>query len=706
MLLVLALSAVGCGRSYEHLAAARAELARRVVGSVSFAVIDDPGMPAYVQGARLAAARINAAGGVLGGRLLEVRVYPGGNDFAPVRPTVERIAADPRIVAVLGHRDSRVAVPASAIYQAAGVLFMPSVATASALTRHGFDMVLRMNPDAAALAAQSASVAAVLGYRRMAVLHARDDDSRDLAFLFEDAARKEGIDIVFRGAFVADRRGDRNLFGELSGIPYDALYLSAATAAGARVLGQLRALGLRQPTIGSDRLNAAGFERFAAEAGERTLVPTAFDPDAPGVGTRRFVEAFVSAYGRVPDAAAAQGGDAVGLLAALIERTASTDPRLLSAAARFGRPWAGLTGIYAFDASGNLFGKRYRFQVLRSGRWWPLPGIDAPYRWSTLAALRDERALDAAVDAVAGNATAAAVLGSRSDRDEAPRPPGQPRPADAPGTADTRDVRSVPPPTGLDLAALSDPDLSPRRRDLIWLAQAKEILDFKRLGVVAPDSEQGLAAVGLARDLAARLGFEVATCNLPPAPARPTAAAAQTDKDRATALPNAPAPPPPTQPDPILAAAPQGPLERAALVCYGRLAIEVDAMLTVTDGSLEPRWLRQLNRTLLTYGVPAFALSPTPDADYGLTLAASGADLDDPRIAGRFGGLLRGVRVGELNRKLANLPELGLDLEALAVLDRRPDPRVLTAVSRVLEPDEPQPTWPPRLPTKTIGSDR
>ncbi len=110
-----------------------------------------------------------------------------------------RIAADPRLIAVLGHREATVAVPASVIYQAAGLLFMPPFATAEALTRHGFDTVLRMVPDNAAMASQSAGVAALFGYRRMAVPHARGDDDRELGLLFEDAARRVGIEIVFRG---------------------------------------------------------------------------------------------------------------------------------------------------------------------------------------------------------------------------------------------------------------------------------------------------------------------------------------------------------------------------------------------------------------------------------------------------------------------------------------------------------------------------
>jgi len=45
------------------------------------------------------------------------------------------------VAAVLGHRTSVVAIPASVTYEASRVLFLPPFATASRLTLHGFQYV-------------------------------------------------------------------------------------------------------------------------------------------------------------------------------------------------------------------------------------------------------------------------------------------------------------------------------------------------------------------------------------------------------------------------------------------------------------------------------------------------------------------------------------------------------------------------------------
>jgi hypothetical protein len=229
----------------------------------------------------------------------------------------------------------------------------------------------------------------------------------------------------------------------------------------------------------------------------------------------------------------------------------------------------------------------------------------------------------------------------------------------------------------LDLEMLTDAPLSAAERNRIWLAMAHEVLMFDRLGVVAPQTTAGAAMLSLARTVADARGFRVAICELPPVD--PAAPGVQSGRS-------------PTRPEGEggdSGGVADDPLERAAVRCWSRFAREVDALLVVPDAGLRPELVRRLNRTLRNFGVPAFALARELDADLGLTMAlvASGIDLDDPQVALRFNGVLRGLRVHALNRQLANLPAVSADLGAFAELGIRPDPRLMTLVSRAIEPD-------------------
>jgi branched-chain amino acid transport system substrate-binding protein len=607
-----ALLLAGCGPAYDDMAAERAAYARKAEGSIVVVAIDDLLAPAYLEGVRLALDEIGGEG--LLGRPLELQVVRGGRDFDSMRDTVRRIAGNPRVTAVLGHGSSSIAIPASVIYEQAGILFLPPFATVKRLTLHDFDHVLRMLPDNPTMAAQSASVAALLGYRRLAVLHSRDDYSRELAFLFEDAARGEGSEIAFRGSFFRGRDDYRALLGQLHGVDFDAVYLSTGAEAGARVLRQMRELGLDQPVIGSDGLNAESLAEDAGPAADRTIVPTVYTPDGEdSARNRAFVEAFARAHGGPPDHNAAQGYDSMHLLAALVERAGGTAPQALASTAHYAPPWVGVAGIYAFDPRGNLHGKSYRFKILRHGRWWALPGVHAPYLLD-----RYQRHADQASNG---------------------------------GAAET----------DLGLQTLFEEKLSRSRRLRVWLGLAHAILGFERLGLVIGPSETAPATLGLVRAVAERRGFAVETCALPPAGGDTTSG------EKAETPPAAP--------------------EEAALACYSTLAMSVDALYVVPLPGLSSDYLRRLNRVLRQYLVPTFALGEALHGDYALTLAlvGSGVDLDDPVVAQRFDGVLNGMKVHDLNRKLANLPSLSLDLPALQDLGYRPPPEVLMLVSHAME---------------------
>lgn len=631
--LVSGLLISGCGQSYQGAAAARTAYAQRAEGSIRIAVVDNPSLAGYLSGIRLALAEVLSAhqGGLLG-RKLELRVIQGDSDYAKLLPSLRRIADDPRISAVLGHRTSAVAVPASVIYDAAQMLFMPPFATREQLTLHGFEYVLRMLPNNSVMARQSASLAQLFGYQRMVVLHERNDYAREVAFLFEDAARDLDIKILFRGSFFGAEPNHRGLLGQLVGLDFDALYLSAETDSGARILAQLRELGLDVPVIGSDRLNFGPLAERVGTAGERIMVPAVYNIDNPQPRNAQFIAAYAQAFGGAPNQNAAQGYDSLHLLADIITRAGTTEPQVLATAAHYGPPWIGLTGIYAFDPNGDLYGKRYGFQVLRFGRWWPMPGVTLPYVMASFRALQQHSERAAAETTPPAETAETATPDAESALAESPERAAPAAPASDP----------------YDLSALSQRRLSRARRNQIWLALARELLDFRRLGTVVPDTDAGAALASLARSVGADRGFTVQVCTLPPGERQ----------DRAAH-------------------------EQAALACWSQLARAMDALLIPADLPLAPALVRRLNRTLRDYGVASFTLTDALEADLGLTLAlvASGIDLDDPAVALRFNGLLKGQRIGELNRRLSNLPTISADLAALQALNRLPSAEELVVIS-------------------------
>jgi branched-chain amino acid transport system substrate-binding protein len=144
----------------------RLDFARKNKGDIHVVAIQDRSNSNYVNGLLLAKEIINQRPDKLLGRDLNIHIEHEGDDFSTTKSTIERIAINPKIVAVLGHRRSVVAVPASVIYENSQVIFMPSFSTAKALTGHGFDYVFRMVPNTEIMTGQLASVAKTLGYQK------------------------------------------------------------------------------------------------------------------------------------------------------------------------------------------------------------------------------------------------------------------------------------------------------------------------------------------------------------------------------------------------------------------------------------------------------------------------------------------------------------------------------------------------------------
>ncbi|NYG35457.1 ABC transporter substrate-binding protein [Sphaerotilus montanus] len=365
---------------YAALADARDQHALDTQADIVVAAVADPQQSDYVKGIELAVTQLNERPEKLLGRLVRLRIEQGSADPVAENRLVQRLVSDERVVAVLGHRASSLAVPASLVYEAARMVFLPPFATKKSLTGHDFQYVFRMAPSSPVMAEQLASLTALLGHGRVAVLHARDDYSRELAFLFEDSAVARGVRVTQRASFLATDEDYRSLVAQLRAKPFDAVFLSASSGPGARMVQQLRELGVQVPIIGIDSMNSREFKDAAGAAGHNIITPVLYRSNQTGWRNAAFVERFRAAHGREPDHNAAQGYDSMLLLARAIELAKTTRTSAVQSALRFMPYWIGVTGLHAFDARGELRAKRYEFQQLLAGEWQPLPGLHLRYQ--------------------------------------------------------------------------------------------------------------------------------------------------------------------------------------------------------------------------------------------------------------------------------------------------------------------------------------
>ena len=92
-----------------------------------------------------------------------------------------------------------------------------------------------------------------------------------------------------------------------------------------------------------------------------------YNPVSATPENQAFVHKFQARFGKNPDTWAAQGYDALHILANAVRTTGSGNPLDLSYAIRFMAPWEGANGHYGFDSRGELDDKPIYLDVFRNG---------------------------------------------------------------------------------------------------------------------------------------------------------------------------------------------------------------------------------------------------------------------------------------------------------------------------------------------------
>ena len=106
----------------------------------------------------------------------------------------------------------------------------------------------------------------------------------------------------------------------------------------------------------------------AGQALEGAMYFDIYDMRSPSPENQAFVRAFRTRYGTNPDAWAAQGYDALHILAKAVKFTKSRNPLDLSYAIRYMDAWEGANGRYKFDNTGELADKPIFLEIFKSGK--------------------------------------------------------------------------------------------------------------------------------------------------------------------------------------------------------------------------------------------------------------------------------------------------------------------------------------------------
>lgn len=322
----------------------------------------------FLEGVQMAVEDINRKGGILD-RNIRTVVYDDKNDPDEGTRVAEKLAANPDVIAVIGHGNSEVAISVQTIYEKAGIVFISYGAKDQKLTKFGGDYTFRNIPTLNEFGFQTAQYVRKKFQEglRVLVFHERDPSQTNFSDIFKKEATKLGIEIVATRSYF---KGEDDFKGVISSVKnkyvFDLIFIAGSLPSAGILIKQLREMDVRVPIIGGDSLDSPDLVVTAGKAAEGIMVPTVFKADYPDESILDFSKRFFSKFSFRPDTWAAQGYDAVSLLANAIDKSASTVPKNISSVLKFTENWNGVTGRYSFTPEGDIVNKTIFFKIMQN----------------------------------------------------------------------------------------------------------------------------------------------------------------------------------------------------------------------------------------------------------------------------------------------------------------------------------------------------
>ncbi len=321
----------------------------------------------FNEGIDLAAAQINANGGI-NGKTLKLLKADDGSQAVKGVAIAQAFAQRESIMAVIGHRNSYVSIPASSIYEKADLTMLSPSSTASELTQKGYKNIFRSIPNNSEIARRVAAYLAGLGLKRLVIYYSDDAYGTGLANAFEEEAGRLGAAVVDRFHYYSDIQYLKRLQSRWQAFSFDGVFVAVSSAAdGARFIAGAREIGIRHPMAAGDALDAPELAAVGGKAAEGTVVGSVFDPQSSRPEVKSFVEAFEKEYKAQPTCDAAMGYDAVHMLAAAIQKNGVSGRASVADGLRGLGKWTGVCGVHELGATGDDLGDLVVLKQVKNG---------------------------------------------------------------------------------------------------------------------------------------------------------------------------------------------------------------------------------------------------------------------------------------------------------------------------------------------------
>jgi branched-chain amino acid transport system substrate-binding protein len=302
-------------------------------------------------GVALAVAQANDKKITIGGKPVTFEMQSEDDQADPkVGTTVAQKLVDAKVAAVIGHLNSGVSIPASEIYNKAGIPMISGSATNPTLTERGLKTVFRtVGRDDQQGPAIASYIANELKAKKVALVDDKTAYGEGLANEVEKFLKGAKVTVVGRERTTDKETDFKAILTKIKAKNPDVVFHGGMDATGGPMLKQARELGIKSVFAFGDGACTDEMGKLAGQAAEGLVCSQAGLPRE--AAAPEFTKAFNSKFGEIKQYAPLFY-DATNAVIEAMKKADSTDPAKFTPEL-FNVSFTGSTGKVEFDQKGD-----------------------------------------------------------------------------------------------------------------------------------------------------------------------------------------------------------------------------------------------------------------------------------------------------------------------------------------------------------------
>ena len=298
--------------------------------------------------------RLTQRGGVLG-QQIKIAVEDDQSKAEEAVTAVQKLINQDKAVVIIGEVASSRSLAAAPICQKSRIPMLTPASTNPKVTQVGTYIFRSCFIDPFQGAAMANFAMNKLAMKRIAILYdVKNDYSVGLRQFFIDTVKKNGGEIVTDESY---GEGDIDFSAQLTKIKAtnpDGIYVPGYYTEVSLICLQARQLGIDKPLMGGDGWDSDSLFKIGREAVNGCYFSNHYSVDEDRPEVKAFVDAYKKKFnGKIPDAMAILGYDAMKIVADAIARAGNTKGKAIRDALAATKDFTGASGSITMDADRN-----------------------------------------------------------------------------------------------------------------------------------------------------------------------------------------------------------------------------------------------------------------------------------------------------------------------------------------------------------------